>query len=350
MTPEEAERASHWTANMSTRCIGRYLIDLPAAFVLNSQSEAKEDDVDIKVTPMTREDFDLLLQGRKKFLEAAHMFKKPDWPFLRRTISVPDRDKNAIEVIFDRAENEIEGGRLNRVLELWGWRNGFTIGLTTKAWDNTFPEDAGEKWAHQFPSNISGRLAAIQHVYNGIEGLPLGEIPKGPGMCIANGFVKGAAVVKESVGVAFHLDGVPDVYFAFDEKGSIRERTTMLERAGQIQADYDRAGAKTLRKGKRSSDEGLHFEEWLVSGPTPDHVNGAMFQLQANAIEKEVWKPYITLTLFNGFEIPKPSMSLEERRQKGLLAGLQKATLSDAEGIAIWDKVTATLRPRVGAF
>ena len=49
MTPEEAKRVEALTAKMTTRCVGRFLLDLPAEFVLNSQSSTEIDGVKIEI-------------------------------------------------------------------------------------------------------------------------------------------------------------------------------------------------------------------------------------------------------------------------------------------------------------
>ncbi|MBP9063024.1 MAG: hypothetical protein KBF81_04520 [Aquabacterium sp.] len=71
-----------------------------------------------------------------------------------------------------------------------------------------------------------------------------------------------------------------------------------------------------------------------------------MFTLHGNETASEPAKPFVELRLFNGFRIPAPERTLEE---KSRLKDLEKATLTEAQTIALWDKVTATLRMRPGA-
>ncbi|WP_434516415.1 hypothetical protein AB6Q56_07320 [Dechloromonas sp. ARDL1] len=56
MTPEETSRLEALTQRMTTRCVGRYLIDLPEDFVLNPANPVTVEGIPIKVTPMTEQD------------------------------------------------------------------------------------------------------------------------------------------------------------------------------------------------------------------------------------------------------------------------------------------------------
>lgn len=86
MTPEETQRMNQLTSTMTTRCVGRYLIDLPDAFVLNEISTTKLEDVEIlKIKPMHKVDFQLLLEQRDRELKATHMDGEPSNPFLKNT-------------------------------------------------------------------------------------------------------------------------------------------------------------------------------------------------------------------------------------------------------------------------
>jgi hypothetical protein len=49
----------------------------------------------------------------------------------------------------------------------------------------------------------------------------------------------------------------------------------------------------------------------------------------------------------SGIERPRPQRTLEEEATKSAIA---KSSLNEAQSIALWDKVIATLRPRPGAF
>ena len=63
MTPEEAQRVEALTANMTTRCMGRYLVDMPERFVLNPVSTTQIEGVKVAVQPMLKQHFEMALEA-----------------------------------------------------------------------------------------------------------------------------------------------------------------------------------------------------------------------------------------------------------------------------------------------
>lgn len=123
------------TSEMTTRCVGRHLLDLPRDLVQNSQSYAEVEGVKVNVTPSTRNAFDLWLGTRKQIIENTILPGKDRFPFLRKIIELPSGE---VGLVFDRTKNSAGTGRLGRTLELLAWRNGFRFEATTEATDTTF--------------------------------------------------------------------------------------------------------------------------------------------------------------------------------------------------------------------
>jgi type VI secretion system secreted protein VgrG len=99
MTPEETQRVAQLTERMTPRCVGRYLIDLPASFVLNSQWSAVIDGVKVDVRPMTKTMFDASLAAYRNRLEETKL-PLNGFPFLRSVIKIETG------VMFDMAASE----------------------------------------------------------------------------------------------------------------------------------------------------------------------------------------------------------------------------------------------------
>ena len=340
MTEQEAERVQQLTAEMTPHCLGRHVVDVPKAFVLNSQSAAKVDDVTVSVTPLGRADFDLALAARRVELERTMLSGKArNIPHLRATIPLPG---SQIGAVFDRTKSPSSSDRMVRTLELIAWREGFRIDARISARDTTFPEDANDSIAKQLQTNLQERLFVLLGVFERTRGLAKGEMPAETGLCIANGFVRGPATDQERAQMAFHLKGSPDVYFNFFSQTEVRDKTTMLERSAAIEREMRQSGTTTVRKGVRKINA-FSYEEWLMRGPTPDRVAGTMFTLQANETERDPAKPVVEFKLFNGFRIPAPPSTPEESAQ---MKELTKASLTEAEALGVWDVVSATIRPR----
>lgn len=189
------------------------------------------------------------------------------------------------------------------------------------------------------------KLIQLLDVFARTRGLAEGEIPQESGLCIANGFIQGPPSERESMQIAFHLKDSQDVYFSFQSDTVVRENDTLLERTAKVEREMRLSGTTTVRKGKRDI-QAQPVEEWLFRGPTPERVPGTMFELNADEIERDPARPFVNLTLFNGFRIPAPPRNMEE---SALVRNLTSASLSEAEAVALWDQVTPTLRKRTTA-
>ena len=107
----------------------------------------------------------------------------------------------------------------------------------------------------------------------------------------------------------------------------------MLERRHEIQPYLTQIKARTLRKAK-TQIAGLEADEWLNTAPSKKSPGSASAQLLFNVIanEKTVGfrHPIIDLTLSN-HALPLPAYS-------------------EAELVAIWDRITGSFRFRDNAF
>ncbi len=344
MTPQESQRVGALTANPVTRCVGRYLVDLPSAFVLNAEVFATIDEVTIKVQRIDRDLFEHVLAHREASLRQQHMDGKPDKPVLRRIETSPTVQ---VGKVFNRAAGSGSAG-IKRSLELHGWKGGYGVHLENIATD--YP-GAGFARPDDPPDNTAEKLRVLLDVYDRIRGRSNDEVPKEPGFCIAGGFVAGKPHEAEEAYIPFHLKDAPDVYFHVSvSPEKLKEDETLLQRSAKVEREMQQSGTKTIRKGEIVRG-GQKFEEWLMKGPTPYRVPGTMFSVVTNEATPGVQHPFVELELFNGFFIPQPKdLSEEEKDKRGLYKDLERATLSEAEAIAIWDKVSPTLRQRPGAM
>lgn len=342
MTPEEAQFIERLTQRLVTRSVGRYLIDLPESFRLNPIHSSVVDGVTVHVQPMRNADFLARLDAYRLKLSQTKL-PRSGYPYLRSIMELPNQVTGAI---FDRAEDTSSSDRMARTLELWAWKDQYSVSAHINAVDTTFPEDSNDSIARQLTTNVQEKIDNLLKAYGRVRGRKDDEIPTDQGDCIANGFVAGPPSDQQAIDVPYHLQGSPDVYFDFNHTTTVRERDTLLERTAKVEQEMQGSGTQTIRKGKRDLN-GLPYEEWLMRGPTPDRVPGTMCMLHGNETASDPAKPFVELRLFNGFRIPAPERSLEEQAQ---LKDLEKATLTEAQAVALWDKVTATLRIRPGAI
>lgn len=340
MTPAEAQQVEALTARLTPRCVGRYLIDLPEKFVLNSQSSTILEDVTISIEPMPRWRFDDHLAVHKEVLERTKL------PLSGHAML---RSATPIEggLLFDHAKSDASSGRAARLLDAQFWRNGFKISAAIEAFDGTFPEDAQSKYHREFGTDVPKRTSQLMDIASRLQGRRDDEIPQGQGVCFANGFLKGPPTDREWLNMYHHWSGVEDVYFTYRYISSIGPQTTTLpERGPAIEAELKSRNGATLRKGPRS-DADLPFDEWVVERDSSSGARTYRFTLEANSQEGTALKPLFIMNLSSGVRHPRPAPTLEEAAVRKPIA---QASLSAAPSVALWDKVTQTLRPRPGAF
>lgn len=104
------------TQGLTTRCVGRYLIDLPADLLLTQRGGQNIDDVKLSVVPATFEEYKTALAQRTAALSSATTSAKGvQYPLLRAATPLPGGING---VLFDRAKPQHVGGRMSRVLEV----------------------------------------------------------------------------------------------------------------------------------------------------------------------------------------------------------------------------------------
>lgn len=340
MTPEEAKRIDTISANVITRCVGRYLIDLPESFVLNSESTTEIEGVRVNVKSMAHDLFDRVLATREQALRRETIMGEKT-PSLLSAVTLPKGNG----LVFNRSRTR--ESPVLRTLELSAWKNGYAITMFINTRDMSFEEpDPTDTRKTDTPE----KLAHLLSVYERVSGRKDTEIPSAPGLCIPNGFVAGVSREGQETDAVYHLASAPDVWFGIGSSDEIKEDETLFQRTPAVEQAMRDSGSKTLRKGKRTI-HGQVYEEWLIGNvPASDQVRGTDFMLNGNETRADPEQPFIDLNFNNGRRIPTPELSMEEKDRLGLYKALPKATLSETEALAIWDKVSATLRPRPGAF
>lgn len=336
------------TQKMTPRCFGRYLVDLPEDIVLNSDGEQEIDGVKIDIIPMKQHEFGFMLENRTAELERTVMISAEGYPLLRKAIPLPD---GTAGVVFDRAESAVSGGRLSRMYELLAWKDGYRIRATITATDTTFPEDANDADLQALTNTTSESLAQLLNVFNRTRGRADDDIPTEQGVCILNGFVSGPPTDQEDAGNVYDLRTAEDVYFTFHTHSIFVEEDTLLDRVPAVRNALIREGEQVLRADRRIAN-GIEGEELLFKivgddGMLKKNPLTHNFIFEANGKTCSAMTPFIRVSLINGKRKPEPSYRVYPN---DFPLPIEKATLSDAEAIALWDAVIPTIRPRPGAF
>ncbi|BEV17676.1 T6SS immunity protein Tli4 family protein [Herbaspirillum sp. DW155] len=326
------------TEKMITRCFGRYLIDLPESFILNTEGGQEIDGVTIDIKARSEAEFHQALETRKRVLESETLLREPNTATLKEILPLP----NARGVIFDRAENEFSN--MFRTLELMDWRDGYQIKMQIAARDMSYSKE--ENPNGPIPTTTPEKMAALLKVYHRTR--PRGnEIPTGQGTCILNGFVAGPASSEESIRFFYHLNEVDDVYFTLATLSGPRDNDTLLDRMKFLAPIWKAGEGRLIRSGRIFHE--LPGQEVLYM--TPDEhtkIPSMEFRYEDTRRGDGVTNPSIDVEMNVGKRKPEPDP--KNRDEHAYPPPILTPSLSEAEAVYLWDKVIPTLRTRPGAF
>ncbi|HWP20873.1 MAG TPA: T6SS immunity protein Tli4 family protein [Burkholderiaceae bacterium] len=326
------------TSDLVPRCVGRYLIDLPREFGVNPVARAQVEDVTVIVEPMERTKFDQRLRERTESLRMEKIFGE-ETASLADIHPLPDNQGS----VFNRSKSRDVAS--HRTLELHGWKNGYAVQMESNAFDRGLDKQVPEWDTRQ--TNIAERLAHLLSLYSRTSGRADHEIPTGPGVCVRHGFIQGPATDQEWIELNYYLSTAEDVSFTFRYLSHIGPMSdTLLQRGGAIEPALAKVNGRTLRKGVRDAHP-LKPEEWLMEREIDPGVKDYHFTLEINSKQGNAHAPLLVIDLDSGSRIPRTEGTLEEAAKVKPIA---KATLGEAESIALWDAVIPTLRARPGAF
>lgn len=336
----------------ATRCIGRYLVDVPNTMVLHQEGGQNIEEVQLDVVPMDRIGFGAAVARRKQELEGMFVNGPEKYPFLRKTTELP---APAEGVVFDRAENPNSGGRISRQLELLGWKNGFRISAKINAIDTSFPEDANEAALQALKPTLQANRTRLLDIFSRTSGR--GEdIPSTKGVCILNGFVSGPATDVEDVTMLYQMKDAADVFFRFSIDSRYTRAETLLDRGKNIEPLIAENQGRVLRSAKRSVtaiDSGEEFLYAILGDATAakGRIMTYKFAFEANSKVASAAAPSILVNFDNGESLsPVEGTNGAASAPASAAVSIIRTTLSESEAIALWDSVIPTIRPRPGAF
>lgn len=174
------------------------------------------------------------------------------------------------------------------------------------------------------------------------------EIPATPGNCIEYAFLPdspapGEEPPEELIRIGFRLKEFPDAHLSFfvgpsnphyEESHSLEWRLTQLEKNQKAQdPNNPLIKTKDLRRGARQIHDWLNGFEALSRTPEQAEIHSIHdFAMDFRGVPSDPLKPYVEIQMQTGVA--------------DNVAGATKASLSDEEAIAVWDKITSTIRVR----
>lgn len=174
------------------------------------------------------------------------------------------------------------------------------------------------------------------------------EIPAEPGNCIEYAFLPdnpapGEEPPVELIRIGFRLKEFPDTHLSvfvgpsnphYEESHSLEWRLTQLEKNQKAQdPNNPLIKTKDLRRGERQIHGWLNGFEALSRTPEQAEIHSIHdFAMDFRGVPSDPLKPYVEIQMQTGVA--------------DNVAGATKASLTDEEAIAVWDKITSTIRVR----
>lgn len=334
LPPQEQATVNALTSNLTTRCVGRYLIDVPAGAIANDTLDVEG--VSIEGKAMSLEAHRKAMQARSDEMKATQTWR--GYRFLYTDTAIEGIAESRLLVTLGDPRPLTDADRL---IEAYRWDNGYQIKMkieASNAKDSVYFKDKAYVRDDPNMTDVREKSQLVVQLLDRARGRADNEIPNEPGVCFDGGWLIGPSWKKENASAQFVLAHHDDVSIQMDTDSDIRTADALLERGGEIQDGLSQANGHTLRKG-RVDLSGLHAEEWLMAGKTLLDVQGFLLDLEANSKIGSPQTPLISLTMRVGY----PNSVLQTDH-------LNKVSLTEGEAIGLWDAVSRTLRPRPNAF
>ena len=337
---------------LTTRCIGRYLIDLPTDLVMTPGGGQTIDGVELTVTRATAEEYKKALAQRTAMLTAAVVSRKGvQYPALRNSVPLPAGTDG---VLFDRAKLEGVAGRMARVLEVLAWRDGYLVKAEVAGVDTSFPEEKDNETLHaHVKSDVAEKTRLIIDVVSRTSGRADSEIPSQQGVCIVNGLVRGAPTAGESIGAIYQFANTDNLFMRIASSSLSRGKNTILDRIETTRPMIEKAKGKIFKKAKRDVG-GMNGYEAAYSVLTDEDAERGRimidrFRFELNSAEGSARKPILTVELSNGESLSDGSDEENDDNEAPAVA-LKPAPLSTAVAESMWNKIVPTIRTRPNAL
>lgn len=335
LTEQEKQTVNELTKNLKTRCVGRYLVDMPEG--MDVSGYAKIHGVDIETKAMSGDAYQREIEKREAELKAAK--SALGYQFLYQYGEAWGKGTR----YFVHLGSPSDPSDTTRVIEAYKWDRGYRIKLKVTAWDydhSVFKEEPSVKQM-AIKNNVRERTALVFGLLEKIRGRADDEIPAEPGLCFYGGFVPTKAGSEEEVSALYTLRGQDDINFAFEVTPDLRENTTLLQRTDspEVREQLRAADGVLIRKGAIDLS-GLKAEEWLIEGRRPGDGRGNSFSLVVNETTSSPSSPFLSMDLTTGGQVQTQVQYVK----------LDKASLTTGEAVALWDAVSRTLRPRPNGY
>ncbi|WGG53024.1 T6SS immunity protein Tli4 family protein [Rugamonas sp. DEMB1] len=313
----ETGKVARMTETMKTICVGRFLIDVPAEARVSFRG-AFLSGWNISIYPdETDEQFFARLADQEAELKDAK--NRAGGENLESTIGVDREGVHGKIFVFGRTWTHwIEDGK--RVdstavaVHAYVHTQRTSLNFTAKSLDE---DDTRE-------------LAKIARQ---IKPLKEGEVPTEPGFCFGRAMIKDPLLASqhERVTMFLNLKDHPDFGIAFYTAAGLKPGKSLLARDDAIKQEFE-AYVHTFRRGGRSI-AGVPGDEICERFSELNGTTAHSCEWESFSKQDDVFRPELSLEITTGFS----------RRPGGQPV---ESSLSDAGVLALWDKISSSIRVR----
>ncbi|WP_257835351.1 T6SS immunity protein Tli4 family protein [Burkholderia glumae] len=211
------------TANLKTRCVGRYLIDMPEE--ADESGYATIQGVSIDAKAMTEAAWRQEVAQRKAVLKATQ--SRDAYPFLYEAGKA--RGEHTYYFIH---RGTIYNDPATRYIEGYKWDRGYRLLLKIEGSDFTHPDQTDDSIVQKMTvkNDVPEKAAVVFGLLEKLRGRSPDDIPTEPGLCFAGGFLPGKASDGQYVRGGFGLASKPDVFFKVAVDTAFQGDTSLLQR------------------------------------------------------------------------------------------------------------------------
>lgn len=243
---------------------------------------------------------------------------------------------------------------MDRVLEVLAWRDGYILKAEVGGSDTTFPEEKDNATLHaHVKTDVEEKTRLIIDVVSRTSGRTDLEIPSQQGVCIVNGFVRGAPTAGELIGTIYQFAKIDNLFMRIASLSMIRGKNTILDRIEITRPLIEKSKGKVFRKAKRDVGGMNGYEAAYSMLSDEDAARGRVmidrFRFELNSAEGSKRKPILTVELSNGEPLSGDSDEEGDQIEESVMA-LKPAPMSTAAVESMWDRIIPTIRARPNAF
>jgi hypothetical protein len=189
--------------------------------------------------------------------------------------------------------------------------------------------------------DVRAEIASIESIARRMRARAEDDIPAEPGICLEGGFIN-MNPEYETISMGVRLAEFPDVHLSIEllkNRGHVYmelDLDTQLKEAADSARSEGYAGwyarIKVLRRGKRMIGDWDGKEALAHKPPQDNNGDNHQFVFQAVGHETDPMLPQAKVEMFTGLDKDK--------------IGGKRPSLSDEEAVALWDKLTGSIRAR----